>query len=116
MYRDAGGGDEALNPAGPHRQECLCHIVLRLCRKRCRVWHRHSCLCCFIRRRPSLKHAILFKRLAGFGNGEEDPVLIANDSPPLPVHLGHSSPSVIITGACEATYNSCPSREQITPG
>src|SRR4051794_12753369 len=31
VCRDTSGGDEAFNPAGPHRQECLCHTRLRLC-------------------------------------------------------------------------------------
>src|SRR5437016_1289920 len=62
------------------------------------------------------EHAVFLDRLARFVDAYEMLGLPTHRASPFFVYIAHSSSVVIITGACEATKSSCPSREQMTPG
>src|SRR5262249_36906479 len=66
------------------------------------------------RMRPKRPAGVI--RLARFVDAHQRSVLVPHRTTPLAITVAHAISLVTITGACEPTYNSCPSREQITPG
>ena len=65
---------------------------------------------------PGPKDPLLIQGLTGFVGPDHVPPLAANGSPSLAIDFRHGNSAVTITGACEPTNSSCPSREQMTPG